>query len=340
MGAVIALAGGVAVLLGATVVFDVVHVALHRLEGARAPWLRALGAAHAVHHRFLGPDLVVDPGLVRANVRWHVLPEYATHVGVTTGLLLVLPPAPVLVALAMETMVVLTILRDRGLDVNHRGRTRVPAYRPGILCVPAYHALHHVRPAGFYSSWIKVVDAMLGTTVALRGRSAAVVGAPGPARDAMARALSAETGESVVVLAPPAVPDAVGVVAREADILVLMPPAGTPEAIVSEWIETATSVATDRLVPIEVWAVFEDTATFAAEGRGYVDDARVIYRHVVAPRRRGADPDRTARAVLARVHRGTHRIHTGSCGARVRARALAWRGVRPVRRGPRAGALA
>lgn len=335
-----ALAGGVAVLLAATVVFDVVHVALHRLQAARTPWLRAIGAAHAVHHRFLGPDLVVDQALVRSNLRWHVLPEYATHVAFTTGLLLVLPPAPVLVALAIETAVVASILRDRGLDVNHRGRTQVPAYRPGILCVPAYHALHHVRPDGFYSSWIKVVDPLLGKAAALRGRSVAIVGEAGAVCDALVRALARETGEPVAALAPPGTAADLRAVAGSAELVVLVPPSGTPGAVVSGWIEAAIAVASERLVPIEVWIVLDDAAAFVAEGRGYVDDARVIYRHVVATRRRCVDPEKLARTILARVHRGAHRIHTGSWVERVRHGALVWRRVRPVRHGPRAAALA
>jgi hypothetical protein len=329
---------GVVVLLAATVVFDVVHVTLHRLQEARAPWLRAVGAWHGVHHRFLGPNLRVDEGLIRANLRWHVLPEYATHVVVTTALLLVVPPGAIAVALTIETVVVVLILRDRGLDVNHRPRGRVPAYRPSVVCVPAYHALHHVRPAAFYSSWIKLLDMALGTTLALGGRSAVVVGAGDDLVAAMAGVLAAETGGEV----PVAQADAASVeaAAETAELLVLVPPEGAGTDALSRWIEGAIVATSARLVPIEVWAVLPAATAFVADGRGYVDDERVIYRHVIVPRPGPVDPEAVARRIVRRARRGAHRIHTGSCGARLRDWVVAWRRVRPCRRGPRVAAMA
>lgn len=336
----LALGGGLVVLLAATIVFDVIHVTLHRLEAARTPWLRSIGGWHAVHHRFLGPDLAVDRSLIAANIRWHVLPEYGTHLVVTTALLLVLPPGPVVVALGVETFVVLTILRDRGLDVNHRPRSRVPAYRPTVVCLPAYHALHHVWPTAFYGSWVKLVDQVLGTTVALRGREAAVVGAPGPLRAAIARTLGRETGEAVTVSEPPAPDGSLDGRTSGAGLLVLLPSPETPDEALCRWIESAVAASADRLVPVEVWAVLPAAGAFAAEGRGYLDDARVIYRHVIVTGRTGRDPEGVARTILARVHRGAHRIHTGSWRERLRDWAHAWRGVRPARHGPRVAALA
>ena len=59
----------VAVFLGSTVAFDVVHWLLHQMAESRSLWLRRLGGLHQTHHRFLDRDLRVHRELIGANIR-------------------------------------------------------------------------------------------------------------------------------------------------------------------------------------------------------------------------------------------------------------------------------
>ena len=70
-------------------------------------------------------------------------------------------------------LVFVLILRARGMDVNHRPIAVLRAHRPSVFCLPRYHALHHAFPTAHFSSWVKLLDCVLGTGTALEGRRVA-----------------------------------------------------------------------------------------------------------------------------------------------------------------------
>lgn len=328
----VALAGGVLAFLAATVAFDVLHVLLHRMSGARHAWLRALGALHEVHHSFLDRDLRIHPERLRANLTHHVIPEYVTQLCATGILAFLLPWATVVVALALETLVFVLILRTRGIDINHRPYRQLPAYRPTFLfCVPHYHALHHVFPDAYFGSWLKLLDQILGSAARLRGRRAAIVGEPGPLGLALGRRLRS-AGVPVCELpleglSPPA----------HWDIAILTDAANRP---VEQWVESVEAALRNspfRLVAPEIWIVAPRhglSSDIARRSLGYLFDARVYWRHLVVPP--GIDPDLAARRILSRIARGWHYVPAGGLLAslpdfvRLRFR------LRPVAIGPRA----
>jgi len=307
-------------LLASTVVFDVVHYALHRITDSRYPLLRAIGRLHATHHDFLDRELRVHDEYLAANIRRHVIPEYATHVTVSLALLSLLPATVVVPVMAIQTTVFVLILRCRGKDINHRGWEVLPAYRPSWFCLPPYHALHHLHPDAYMSSWIKLFDHVAGTGLSLAGRHVALTGASHGFGAQLARRLE-ESGvddidrfeygrdfdeHDVSNLDAPL---------RDADILVLChgigddgAPAPCADARV-KLIELFREVTRQRRFPVEVWALGSaarrpagrDDAhrraprMFAEHARRYWKDDRIIYRQIV-PRRCDLDEESASRA--------------------------------------------
>ncbi len=170
------------VFLASTIAFDIVHWALHRAHGSRIAALDWAGSLHATHHAFLDSQLRVHDDLIGANIRRHVIPEFLTQAAFSALLLAVcwvvpiVPSTVVVGAFAIQVIVFVMILRERGLDVNHRGHEKLDAFRDSTFCMPEYHALHHVHASAHFSSWIKVLDRVLGTGLALDGRRIAFVG--------------------------------------------------------------------------------------------------------------------------------------------------------------------
>lgn len=161
---------GVVIFLLATVIFDLLHYTLHRLQYSQYSLLQTLGGLHQTHHDFLDRNLDIHDDHVASNIRHHVIPEFLTQFLVTSSFLLVLPAAAVYTAWAIELLVFLLILRVQGFDVNHRQVDHLYAYRPHYFCLPEYHFLHHVYPDAYFSSWVKTLDHLLKTGASLKGR--------------------------------------------------------------------------------------------------------------------------------------------------------------------------
>lgn len=274
------LARVLALFLAATVVFDVIHVGLHRCAASAHPWLRRVGALHETHHAWFDRSLRHDPALDRANLRRHVIPEYLTHATVSLALLAWLPASVVLPVLALQTGVAALILRSRGYDVNHRPCVRVRAPRPSWLCLPDYHRLHHVHPDAHFGSWLKLLDQVAGTALSLDGRRVVLVGSA----EALRAALVAAGAAPLETLPSDARADdaASDAVLARADVLVL----GAARARDAERVERLCARARDRLEPPEVWAL-DPAPDWAPHARRYWSDPRVIYRHVPGPVRAG-----------------------------------------------------
>ena len=276
----------VGVFLASTVAFDVVHWLLHQLARSRSRPLRAIGSLHETHHRFLDAELRIHDELIGQNIRHHVIPEFLTQAAFSAALLLVLPISVVAGAFALQLGVFAWILRDRGLDVNHRGCENLAAFRPLFFCVPEYHALHHVHPDTHYSSWIKVLDWLLATGAKLEGQRVVWRGADDAPREAMAEALREEGAR---------LED--GPVA-EADILVL---AGDDPSD-DELSEAAFFVASSRTsrLPRELWRL--GAVRREAPIAGPPD---VIYRELHLGAGDGAPACSRA---LGRIRRGLHAV--------------------------------
>ena len=297
--------GALVLFLASSVAFDVVHWLLHRLAASRIGPLRAIGDLHETHHAFLDRELRIHPEHQEANLRRHVIPEYGTQLSVSLVALAVLPAAMVVPVIGLQTLVFALIFRGRGLDINHREWESVAAYRPSFFCLPEYHALHHVYPEAHFSSWIKLLDQVLGTGAHLADRRYAVVGASGVFGESLVTRLREAGAASVDAVEPDAL-DAL----REVDVLVLAQDptgassAGSDRDAAVRVIERFGETTADERVAPEVWATCAPRAdaAFEADARRYYRDGRFIYRHLVVEP--GALDARAADQVLGGVRRG------------------------------------
>ncbi len=303
---------GVALFLAASVLFDVVHYVLHLLLKSPSALLRRVGAMHQAHHDFFTDSLRFDERYARANLLWHIIPEYANQVAFTLPGYFLLGPWPVAVALAIETTIFVMVVFRMGMDEHHiaaEARSGRRNHAAGLFVTADYHSLHHVHPDRYYSSYVTVFDRIMGTACQVAGRTVALTGASGAFVSAMARLLEREGAEVIPLkhgrdfTAGDA--SAADETLRAADILVLGHGAKGDGAMAANCdsfvalIERFKALRSSPLSPIEVWAVgseieahpsFGDPVlegysrskrAFARHARRYYADRGLIYRHVV-----------------------------------------------------------
>jgi hypothetical protein len=298
--------------LAGAIFFDFVHFVLHQMLGSRFRILRALAWPHGVHHAWIDRNLEVQWALQRRNVWCHIVPEYGTQLAFTAVVALLLPLPFAVVLAALQTLVFVSILGARGLDLNHRPIEMLDAYRPGLWTPPAYHALHHVYPDAYFSAYTKAVDFLVRGAAQLRGRRFALERAGGPLGRALAAELRRLGVEQIRTLE--ALDEAT---LAWADVLVLCEP-GSEEAPVLEAFIDATRT---RKLPPEAWVVHgrPDDAT----ARHYLRDVRVHYRTLVVPEAASLserEAEVAARRALSRIRRGCHFVSTGTLARALRER--------------------
>lgn len=292
-----------------TALFDALHWLLHRWETSPNPLLRKFSSWHWVHHKFLGLDMQVNPAYVRANIWFHVLPEYLTAMVGTLLFLFVFPWPPIVLVAVVRTIMLGLTLREEGLDFNHMSMNRVGGQQ-GLLWVNNnYHAMHHVYPQNFFSSFTNIFDLIAGTTCQIKGRRFLVTGASGAFGFAMVKAL--EERGAIVEVAKSGVDFSAGNYAAmeeklaRADVLILSHGAKTDDCWNANYvtfrdlIDRFTEMGQDRLAPPEVWALGSEVEfhgdmgleelkdyssskrAFAARARHYYRSDDLIYRHIV-----------------------------------------------------------
>ena len=292
-----------------TALFDALHWLLHRWEGSPNPLLRKFSSWHWVHHKFLGLDMQINPAYARANIWFHILPEYLTSMAGTAIFLLVFPWQPIALVAVIRTVMLGLTLREEGLDYNHMSMDRVGG-KQGLWWVNNnYHAMHHVYPHNFFSSFANVFDLIAGTTCQIEGRRFLVTGAGGAFGSAMVKAL--EKRGAIVETAKSGVDFSAGNYAAmeeklaRADVLILSHGAKTDDCwnannvTFRDLTELFTDLGKSRLTPPEVWALGSEAEfhgdmgmdelkayaaskrAFALRARDYYRSDALIYRHIV-----------------------------------------------------------
>lgn len=297
------------VFIVSTALFDALHWTLHKWEGSRFSLLRTLSSWHWVHHKFLGLDMQINPAYARANVWFHILPEYLTAMAGTLIFLLVFPWPVIAAVAAIRTVMLVMTLREEGLDYNHMSMDRVGGQQ-GLLWVDNnYHAMHHVYPHNFFSSFANIFDLIFGTTCQIKGRRFLVTGSSGAFGSAMVDKLTAlggivETAKSGIDFAPGDY-DRMREKLERADVLILSHGAKTEDCwnanniTFRELTELFTDIGKTRLAPPEVWALGSEVEfhgdmgmdelkaysaskrAFALRARDYYRSDALIYRHIV-----------------------------------------------------------
>ena len=303
---------GIALFLAASTLFDVVHFVLHRFLKSRSPLLRRLGAMHQTHHDFFPASLRFDERYTRANLIWHVIPEFSNQLFFTLPGYFLLGPWPVAVAVTIETVIFVGVLFRRGMDEHHltpEARSARRNFDGGLFVSADYHSLHHIHPDRYYSSYVTVFDRLMGTACQIAGRRVAITGASGAFGRAMVQLLERE-GATVTPLKhgldfTADDPSPADETLADADILVLAHGAKGEGAMAANCdsfvalIERFRSLKAPSLSPIEVWAVgseieahpsFGDPilkdyrrskVAYARHARRYYADRNLIYRHIV-----------------------------------------------------------
>ncbi|MBL8598233.1 MAG: sterol desaturase family protein [Devosia sp.] len=300
---------GAVAFIVSTLLFDALHWLLHRWGRSKHPLLRTFSRWHWVHHAFLDRKMRVHPELVRQNLIYHVLPEYLTSLAGTLIFLFVFPWPPIAVVALMRTWMLIQTIREEGMDYNHMAMDRLSGQQ-GLLWVnQSYHAMHHINPNNFFSSFANVFDLLFGTATQIDGRRFLITGAGGAFGGAMKARLEKLGG--IVETAKHGVDftagdyDGLREKLERADVLILSHGAksdGCWDAnhrtfvdLIDLFIETGRQ----RLTPPEVWALgseaefhgdmglpeLKDYAgskrAFAQRALGYYRSADVLYRHIV-----------------------------------------------------------
>ncbi len=292
-----------------TVIFDLIHYLLHCCFHAKQPWLKRLGALHMAHHRFYSPDLKVKTQFARQNMTQHLVVECVFQ---SLGILFCLcffPWPAVLLALFIQGVIFTCVLWQRGQDSRHVTYEKLPRHRGGPLVCAYYHALHHVYPRRYFSSYVKVLDVVLGTAYQLRGKRVVMTGASGALGSQM-KCLLENEGASVTALkyGSDYTYDDYSKLATPlstADILLLCHGTKyeqTQQANCDSFvaiIELFKQVAKPRLLPLEIWGVgseiechpcfgIKQLYPYAASKRAFARHARqyyhardIQYRHLV-----------------------------------------------------------
>jgi len=192
-------------------------------------------------------------------------------------------------------------LRSEGIDVNHMSMDRIDGRRSPFG--PSFHAMHHVEPTGFYSSFLNVFDVIFGTALTLRGKRVLLTGEHGAYGSKMKAALE-KRGAIVSTLQvrhnePMPSKGALGVF----DILVLAHGLnrgnegdiwGANFYCFAQLGDDFIEAGAGKLVPPEIWAVGSEaevlgSSDYAASKRAFANyaaenwfhSADVTYRHIV-----------------------------------------------------------
>lgn len=171
---------GVVAFAISTFIFDTIHWALHRWSKSRFALLRTFASWHHVHHRFLDGKMQVHADLAMTNFWAHLLPEFLTSAAGTALFYLVFHWIPVTAVLALHVWNFINNIRTEGMDANHMSMDRVSGRQSLFKVNAAYHAMHHITPDNFYSSYLNVFDLVFGRSCTIRHRRFLITGASAP----------------------------------------------------------------------------------------------------------------------------------------------------------------
>lgn len=264
----------------ASVVCDVVHGLLHLAAHSKQPLFRAIASLHQTHHDFLDRSLAFHDQRLWKNLLCHQLPELLMR-----GFVLFVVAAAFGVAHDVYAAAVVVCLVDcavavatRGRDAFHRASSPLLPPRSRLFVDDRYHALHHAFPDHFLSAHLPLLDVLLGRLLPLKGRRVVVIGGSSFCADLFFACV--DRGCFVVRASEDDIADDV---LADADVVVLGHGAdhrgtGSYEEILTR----AQRLHTDRLLPLEVWAVGIDDA-WRARWPLLVDE-RTVLRHLYSLR--------------------------------------------------------
>lgn len=292
-----------------TLLHDILHYLFHVFLKSNNKLLRRIGHWHGAHHRFFSTNLKIQTQWEWENLIKHVVFEYITQVIGSLLCLLFFPLTAILLAITLESIIFVVVCFSRGQDLHHYTREQLPGHRNSLFVTSTYHALHHVYLNNFYSSYIKIVDYVLGSAMQLKGKHIMLTGASGALGSHMKLLLEKE-GAIVTGVKYGADYDydhyeKLKPILEKTDILFLCHGSkydyaqqANCDSFVS-MIEMFKSVRKRGLVPLEIWAVgseiechpcfgikklkvyAQSKRNFAKYAHQYYQDTNIQYRHIV-----------------------------------------------------------
>lgn len=300
---------GIAAFLIGTVVFDICHFFFHRFTESKYKILKKIGSLHLAHHRFYTAHLLINKEMTKNNFSNHILIEFTIQMLIIIACSLFFHPAAILFAILLQVSIFISVCLTRGVDLHHKPYSMLPSYRGGLYVSAEYHALHHIYPTKFFSSYIKVFDYIFGTGHSLKGKRIAITGASGALGSNMRQLLEKEgaiitsfkygtdyTYQDYSKLAESL---------TTTDILLLSHGSKFENANQANCdsfiaiIELFKKVRKRELTPVEVWGVgseiefhpcfgikkikvyAESKRKFAKKAREYFNETDIQYRHIV-----------------------------------------------------------
>jgi hypothetical protein len=292
-----------------TFIFDSVHWLLHRWSKSRFRLLRTFASWHHVHHRFLDGKMQVHMDLAATNFWAHLVPEFLTSAAGTAVFYLFFHWIPVSVVMLIHLWNFANNILTEGMDGNHMAMNRVSARQNLFKVNAAYHAMHHITPENYFSSYLNLFDLLFGRSCTIRHRRFLITGGGGAFGSAMKRRIEAlggtvETARHDIDFSPGDMEHMREKLAR-ADVLVLAHGAKGPAAwdanytTFTELADLFIALGRERLVPPEIWAVGSEAElhgdmgqpdlvdyaaskrAFARRALGYRRSEDVLYRHIV-----------------------------------------------------------
>lgn len=287
----------IVVFAASTTLFDAVHLLLHQLAKSKFRIARKIAAMHQVHHRFLDRKMRINRRLKRENFLFHIIPEYIVSILGTVIFTYVFDLASVMVVLGYHTWVFVKHIINGGLDENHMEMEKLDGLRQKVIVDQSYHAMHHIVPSGYYSSFLNIFDILFGTALPINRRKFTIIGGYGALGTAFKNYISKRGGTV----------DLIGRDNHQAidytgtDILILASGSRTkgeefaanleiPVMIGEKYIEANR----ERLVRPEIWGVGSEAEIHSNDGyaqskrafaryasHNWARSREVTYRHIV-----------------------------------------------------------
>jgi len=202
------------------------------------------------------------------------VPEFLTSAAGTAVFYLFFHWIPVTAVMLLHVWNFAMNIYTEGMDGNHMSMDRVSARQNIVKVNAAYHAMHHITPENYYSSYFNLFDLLFGRSTTIRHRRFLITGASGAFGSAIKARIEAlggtvETAKHGEDFAPGDV-ERMRPKLEKADVLVLAHGAKGSEA----------ELHGDMGQP-DLKEYAASKRAFARRALEYYRSADVLYRHIV-----------------------------------------------------------
>ena len=161
-------------------VFDCLHFIFHRYSLS----------IHKVHHDFFSSSLTVQKECFFRNLVQHVLLEFLVKLFISMIFLFFIAWQVIAFAVAIEVVIFFYVVYCQGEDFNHQTINNLKRFALRPYVSASYHAMHHIYPEQFFSSYHPLFDFLFGTACPIKNRSFIITGSQGALGQAFVKQLT------------------------------------------------------------------------------------------------------------------------------------------------------